>query len=191
MAQLKNWILLMLAATLLTQAVICKSDEDAAPSTDDDGADTSDSEIPEDHDFDEYASPMDDVPANEYMTQEEFLKEYDDPKTDYAEVIVTREFFPTKKTTIDRETFKKMLKRFTDGSIHGVGLDFTPEEKEEGETQLQELIQRFVDEELKDNQEFTILDFYKSFMGGEFYEWMEKIHPELQDQELEGEDKDL
>lgn len=84
-----------------------------------------------------------------------------------------------------------MLKRFTDGSIHGVGADFPPEEKEEGEQQLREMIERFVEEELKDKQEFTLYDFYESFMGGKFYEWMEKIHPQSSDDGFENEEKDL
>ena len=105
MAQLKNWILLLLATALLSQAIICETKQEAADSSDDDDAETSNSEAPEDQDFDEDASPLDDVPINEYMTQEEFIKEYDDPKTEYVEVIVSKEFFPTKKTTIDRAKF--------------------------------------------------------------------------------------
>jgi len=140
--------------------------------------------VPDEHDFNEDASPVDDVPANVYLTEEEFLKEYYDPKTEYLEVIVSKEFFPTKQTTIDRATFQKMLKRFTDGSIHGVGLESTPEEKEEGEKQLEELITKYVEEELKAKQEFTIYDFYNGFMGGQFYEWMDKLHPELSEDQL-------
>ena len=103
-------------------------------------------------------------------------------------MIVVKEYYPTKKVTLTRPEFKKMLKRFTDGSIHGVGSDFSPEDKEEGEKQLEEFITRYVDEIHADTQEFTIFDFYRGFMGGQFYEWMEKNHPDLKEEDFLGQD---
>jgi hypothetical protein len=114
------------------------------------------------------------------FTRESFFAEYDQESPEHPEVKMAKKYFPTRETTINVERYKTLLKMYMDGTVHDEEID--EDIREEAHAQLEEFVEAFIDQEAKEKDEFTVEDLFTDFIGGAFHEWLDKAHPQHDDE---------
>ena len=159
----------MRAATLLTQAVICKRSDD--------------DELLPGEEYTEEEKLIREQEAEELKkaqasmwTREQFFAEYDTEKPEHPEVSIAKKYFPTRTSTINKERYMGLLKMYMDGTVHDEEID--EDIREEAHAQIEEFVEGYIASLDSNKEEFTIEDLFEDFIAGKFHEWVDKNHPQ-------------
>jgi hypothetical protein len=179
MAAYKKLILLLLATAFLSQTIICEDsnqeEEQAVPEINDEETKQDVQKL-----IDEEPSPIDNETEEDFqLTQEEFYREYDDHNNQEKPIVIMRQYFPDRSTTLERKVFQDMMIKYIDGTVDDEDhlKHMTAEEHANGHKELTKMVDQYFNTELADKEVFTLQDFYEDFMSGAFYKWFEKNHP--------------
>ena len=113
------------------------------------------------------------------MNPDNFMKAYDEDEPAGNMIAEVKKFFPTKETKITKDQYVEALVNFADGHIfmpEGVGL--SEEQMKEARDQITSEIKEYLSEAKAAQTEFDLNDLFKDFINHEFYNYIEKKHPE-------------
>ena len=175
MTSYKNLILLLLTTCLLSQAIICKdSDEPLRP-----GEEYTDEEK---YIREQEAEELKQAKASMW-TREQFFAEYDTERPEHPEVSIAKKYFPTRTSSINKERYMGLLKMYMDGTVHDEEID--EDIREEAHAQIEEFVEGYIATVDQNKEEFTVEDLFEDFIAGKFHDWVDKHHPQEDEEGME------